>query len=96
MPPREHELHPWFRNCSCWGILRQEVYVSLTEPSHADPGRCCKCCCPMCAVYISEGCGNPVACVAALVCGCLYTMTVWDPTSNGRAGRGGGAHEMKP
>ena len=47
-------------------------------PSYEDPGCLCKCCCPPCAVYQSQGCKCPEMC-AACCFGWCYTMTCWDP-----------------
>ena len=47
-------------------------------PTYEDPGCCCKCFCPCCAVYQAQGCKCPEM-LLALLFECLYTMTCWDP-----------------
>ena len=49
-------------------------------PTYEDPGVFCKCCCPMCAVYQTQGV-PVVPCVGAWCCGWCYTMFCWDPTA---------------
>ena len=48
-------------------------------PTYEDPGCFCKFCCPPCAVYQAQAVPCPDMALACC-CGCLYTMTVWDPT----------------
>jgi hypothetical protein len=54
-------------------------------PTYQDPGCCCKCCCPACAVYQAKECACPDMFLACCF-GCFYTMTCWDPTKRNDGG----------
>ncbi len=52
-----------------------------------DPGFCCKCLCPVCAVYQAQGTTQPMnlalACCNCWLCfpiGFCFTLCMWDPT----------------
>lgn len=78
--------HKVYKYSHCFWLFRFDTHHNhhpknrAIMPTYEDPGCCCNFCCPICAVYQSQGCACPE--MALAVCfGCCYTMTCWDPTT---------------
>jgi len=76
-----------------------QVVVNIQQDSyHQDPGCCMKCCCPPCAVVTTYGLPDALCTLhlwlSCSLC-CLYTVTVWAPSTEKRTGGAVANEEME-